>query len=63
MSITNQSKPITTLSNSTKVNIGEIWGSDLLQWQNELRTWAETVSIIDNATKITSSISNINKPA
>lgn len=63
MSITNQDKPTSSLANSSKINIGETWGSDLLQWQNELRTWAETISIIDNASRTTSSISNINKPA
>jgi hypothetical protein len=62
MSITNISKPSTSLSNATKINIGLVWSADTFQWQNESRTWGETVSVIDNVTKISSSISNQSKP-
>ena len=62
MPITNQNKPISLISNSIKVNIGEVWNSDLLTWANETRTWDETRSKINNITKISSSIINQNKP-
>ena len=58
----NTDKPTTSFSNITKINIGLVWGADLLQWQNESRTWGETVSVIDNITKISSSITNNAKP-
>ena len=50
------------MTNSTKINIGETWGSDLNTWANELRTWEATISIITNATRISSSMTNIAKP-
>ena len=62
MAITNQSKPTTTLTNSTKINIGETWASDLNQWQNESRTWNDMQSLIDNITKISSSFANVARP-
>lgn len=63
MSIENVSKPTTSISNETKINIGLVWSADNLQWQNESRTWDDTVSTIDNSSRITSSITNISKPA
>jgi len=62
MSITNETKPTTSLTNSTRINIGETWGSDLNQWQNESRTWDATISIIVNSSKQSSSITNLAKP-
>jgi hypothetical protein len=58
----NQSKPTTSYTNTAKINIGEVWNTDLNQWQNESRTWDDMASLLDNATKISSSISNIAKP-
>lgn len=63
MALTNTSKPTTTLANLTKINIGLVWSANLVQWQNETRTWGDTASVIDNLTKVTSSLSNISKPA
>jgi len=62
MSITNETKPTTSLTNSTRINIGETWGSDLNTWAAELRTWAATISIITNSARISSSMTNIAKP-
>lgn len=62
MSITNTTKPTSSMTNSSKVNIGETWGSDLFTWASELRTWAETQSIISNITKVSSSMTNTSKP-
>lgn len=50
------------MANQTKINIGETWGTDLLQWQNESRTWAGTASIISNSARVSSSMTNIAKP-
>ena len=62
MSITNQSKPTSSISNSTKINIGEVWNTDLNTWNAESRTWNDMQSKINNSTKITSSITNQSKP-
>ena len=62
MSIINISKPTTTLANSTKINIGEIWNTDLNTWAAESRTWNDMQSLIDNITKISSSFTNLARP-
>ena len=62
MSITNETKPTTSLTNSTRINIGETWGSDLNTWDEELRTWAATISIISNSARTSSGMTNIAKP-
>lgn len=51
------------MSNETKINIGLTWDADTLQWQNESRTWDDTVSVIDNISKVSSSITNTSKPS
>lgn len=62
MPLTNTSKPTNSLTNLTKVNIGQTWETDLNTWNAELRTWDDTVSVIDNISKVSSSITNISKP-
>lgn len=62
MSITNQAKPTTSLTNTTRINIGETWASILTTWATETRTWADMASLIDNISKPTTSFSNIAKP-
>jgi hypothetical protein len=57
----NVSKPTTSYSNSTKVSIGETWGSIPTTWETETRTWLEASQLIDNVTKQSSSITNISK--
>lgn len=52
MVLINQNKPSTTLTNSTKINIGETWGSILTTWATETRTWDDTVSLIDNVSRV-----------
>lgn len=49
MSITNQSKPTSSISNSTKINIGEVWDTDLNTWNAESRTWNDMQSKINNS--------------
>lgn len=64
MAITNISKPSApSFTNTTRVNIGETWGSDMNTWSAESRTWADTASVIDNISKVSSSLTNISKPA
>lgn len=58
----NQSKPTTSLLNSAKVSIGETWDSIITTWATETRTWEAVSKLIENSTKISSSITNEAKP-
>lgn len=51
MALVNESKPTTSLTNSTKINIGETWGSNMNTWAAESRTWGDMASVIDNISK------------
>lgn len=59
----NASKPTTSIANTSKVSIGETWGSILTSWQNEVRTWLAVSQLIGNTAKQSSSITNVAKPA
>lgn len=50
MSLTNTSKPTTSLTNAAKVSIGETWGSIQSTWASETRTWLEVSQLITNTT-------------
>ena len=58
----NQDKISSSISNSTRVNIGETWNTDLNTWNGESITWDRTVSIINNTTKVSSSMANVDRP-
>jgi len=62
MAITNQSRISSSIANQTKINIGEVWDTNLFTWANESRTWDAMTSIIGNVSRVTSSISNVAKP-
>lgn len=62
MVITNLNKPTSAMTNSIRVSIGETWASITTTWATETRTWAEMASLINNSSKISSSITNIAKP-
>lgn len=63
MAITNTAKPGTSsYINVTKVNISELWSTMSSIWSAESRTWADTISTIDNSTRVSASITNTAKP-
>lgn len=62
MAITNQSKPTTSLTNTTKVSFAELWSTITTTWASETRSWVDCISLIDNGSKPTTSITNISKP-
>jgi hypothetical protein len=62
MAITNDSKPTTSLANSSKVSVGETWGSIASTWTTETRTWLEVSQLIDNSSRQTSTLTNQAKP-
>lgn len=63
MSITNVSKPTTTLSNTSKTSSGETWATITTSWATETKTWLGVGSFLTNTTKVSSSFTNISKPA
>lgn len=58
----NQSRPSTSITNSSAPYEGESWDSDLNTWNNETRTWLETGEVMDNTTRPTTSITNLTRP-
>lgn len=51
MALINVSKPSTSLTNTTKINIGETWASISSTWGAETRTWNDLQSLIDNTSR------------
>lgn len=51
MALINTSKPSSSISNQTKINIGETWDAATMTWNAASFTWDSTQSVIDNATK------------
>lgn len=62
MSITNTSKPTTSLVNSTRVVSYETWDSNPYTWDNEVRSWDQCASTMTNSTRPSSSMVNTSKP-
>ncbi len=62
MALTNIAKPTTSLTNATKVSFAELWSTITTTWASETRTWAEVISLIDNTSKPSTSITNVAKP-
>ncbi len=63
MSITNQSKPSTSIINASKIASYETWDTITSTWDTETRTWDDTLSLMDNIARTSSTITNISKPA
>lgn len=62
MAITNIAKPSTSITNTAKVNLAELWSTITTTYASETRTWDDCISLIDNISKPTTSITNVNKP-
>ena len=58
----NASKPTTSYSNVAKVASYETWATIPTTWATETRTWQDMGSLFENASKQSSSITNVNKP-
>lgn len=50
------------MANIAKVSFAELWSTITTTWTSETRTWDDCASIIDNAAKPTTSITNLSKP-
>lgn len=62
MTITNTSKPTTSLTNTARVSFGELWSTIATTWATETRTWLGTGSLVTNTSRISSSMTNTAKP-
>lgn len=51
MAITNLSRPASSLSNASKVSIGETWATISSTWASETRTWLAISQLITNTLK------------
>lgn len=58
----NTSKPTTTFTNTARIGNAELWSTITSTWASETRTWIGCVSLVTNATKQSSSMTNIAKP-
>jgi hypothetical protein len=63
MALINQSKPTTSIGNSTKVSVGITWASIATTWATETKTWGLISMLLANITKISSTISNVVRPS
>ena len=50
------------MTNSSKVSVGETWGTITTTWATETRTWLAVSQLIGNTSKPSTSITNVNKP-
>jgi hypothetical protein len=51
------------LINTSKVSVGETWGSITSTWATESRTWLAASQLFTNPSKPTNSLTNESKPA
>ena len=63
MTITNTSKPTTSLLNTARISSYETWATITSTWASETRTWDDMGSLMDNISKPTTTIINISKPS
>lgn len=56
MTITNLPKISSSVTNQSKINIGETWDSDLNTWATETNTWEEIGSLINNSARAFSGV-------
>lgn len=63
MSITNQSRPNSSVINSAKVATGETWATIETTYATETRTWLDMASLLINTNRVSSSITNVTKPS
>lgn len=63
MPLVNESKPTTTLTNTGRPSTGLTWGEATMTWAAQTDTWGGTASLIDNSSRVSSSITNVSRPA
>lgn len=63
MTIVNVSKPSSSLSNTARPDTGLTWAQATMTWNAQTDTWSESGSLLDNVSRVSSSMTNIAKPA
>lgn len=58
----NVDKPTTSITNTDKVSIGETWASVTTTWASETRSWLDVSQLFTNSDRVTSTITNVDKP-
>ena len=58
----NDSRPTTSIIDSSKVNISETWDTILTTWNSETRTWNDLFSLIVSDPRVSTNITNVNRP-
>ena len=58
----NDSKPTSSIIDSSKVSISETWNTILTTWNSETRTWNDLFSLIVSDPRVSSNIINASKP-
>lgn len=61
--ITNSAKPVTSIVDSSKISIGETWGSIPTTWASETRTWLAVSQLFKNLARQSSTMLNTSKPS
>jgi hypothetical protein len=51
-----------SITNSTKVSIGETWGTITSTWASEPETWLAASQLFNNSSRVSSSMTNVSKP-
>ncbi len=63
MAITNTSKPgALGMTNTARASGAELWNTITTTWAAETRTWADMASLMDNISRVSTSITNVAKP-
>ena len=58
----NTAKPSTSITGSSKPQVGETWDTNPNTWDEETRTWDASGNLVTNTAKQSSTITNINRP-
>ena len=62
MPITNTDKVSSSITNTSKVSFAVLWSTITTTWASETRTWADTASLMDNISRVSTSMTNVAKP-
>lgn len=59
----NQTKPPTSYTNTARPDIGLTWEDATMTWAAQTDTWGESGSLLNNVSRVSSSMTNIARPA
>ena len=62
MAIINVSKPTSSYTNTARPSTGLTWAEATMTWAAQTDIWQGTASLIDNTSRVSSSLTNVAKP-